>query len=203
MTLHRLALATAAFCCISPSFAITTGGISTDCGDMTKAVPAKIGNSYLVQKDCATILAEAAKNMHSYPGRYIIATYDSKSSKRSIIITLKDQRNDPMQDLKGNPEVIAQTKDADKTLAEAAAKGGPQMVAAYKDLHAHVRVAPLTKPDEAVVKFHDDPTALTAEVQGAVFGTVLVIVNMDATDIDSALNSLNQINSLVNYAVMH
>lgn len=203
MTLHRLALAVAALCCASPCFAITTGGISTDCGDMAKAVPAKIGNAYLVDKDCATISPEAAKNMHSYPGRSIIATYDTKSSKRAIIITLKDQRNDPMQGVKSNPEVVQQAKDADKTLAEAAAKGGPQTIAAYKQLHSHVRVAALTKPDEAVVTFNDEASTPTAEVQGAVFGTVLVIVNMDAADVESALNTLNQINSLVNYAVMH
>lgn len=202
MILQRLTLAAAALCCISPSFAIATGGINTDCGDMAKAVPAKIGNASLVQKDCAVVSAEAAKNIHSYPGRYITATYDTKASQRAIVITLKDQRNDPDQVLKDNPEIINRTKSADKTLAEAAAKGIPEMVQGYKDLHTHTRVAPLSKPDEAVVVFHDDPQAPRAEVRGAVFGTVFVMVDMDATDIESALNTLNQINSLVNYAIM-
>lgn len=89
----------AALCtAVQPTFA---ADISNDCGDMAKAMPNKIGNLPLVKKFCTTVSAAGAKSIGTYPSRYITATYEGKTPKQSIKVTLKDQRNDPDQVLKG------------------------------------------------------------------------------------------------------
>lgn len=120
--------------------AASAGGICIECGEMSQAMPLKIGDLPLASKECAVIPADAAANMHTYPRRWIRAVYGVEG-KHFIEVKLDDEHQDPMHDMAGNPAIIASTKDAEKTLADAAAKGIPDFVKAYRDLRMHVRGA--------------------------------------------------------------
>jgi len=122
---------------------------------------------------------------------------------RHVSIVLNDVRHDPnLTGVKSNPGIINQQKSAENTLRDAVAKGRPDLADAYNRLRAHARVAALSKPEEAVVTWHEDPAGPIAEVRGAVLGTTYVMIDMNAKDIDAALATLNQINAALNYSAL-
>lgn len=177
-------------------------GPAPQCADLLKAVPEKVGDLPLVKKDCKFITPEMAKTIHATAGaRYLEAYYEQKSPARYI--RLQASLGDPaVPDAKGNAEIIAKEKDNRKDAQTALASGIPDAVKIGKDYMAHMRIVPLSHPEEAKLVWHEGPTP-NAEVQGVADTGAFVSIEMSAADVDGAVGTLNLINSSMKYALLH
>lgn len=179
----------------------TAKDAASDCGDMIKAVPDKIGDLPIAKKECHVITSELAKVLHATPGaRYLNADYEQESSQRYIRIKVVNG-DSAMPSAKDNAALIANEKDREKILQRTAATGNPDWIKAYHDDMAHSRIVPLSQPEEAVLVWHDGPD-FNAEVNGVVYGTSFVTIYMSASDIDAASSTLSQVNSAMKYALL-
>jgi hypothetical protein len=192
--------------CLALALCVAAQAMAKDaapgCGELAKAVPDKIGDLAIVKKVCDVVTPEVAKALHVAPGaRYLEADYEQKSPKRYINISVSiGQPGQPTaKDFAAN---VAGEKDAAANLQRAAASGNAQWVKSYEDHQQHVRIAPLSQPEEALLAWHEGPDA-NAEVHGVVNETAFVTLTMSATDIDNASATLNQINSAMKYALLH
>jgi hypothetical protein len=176
--------------------------VAPGCGALAKAVPDKIGDLAIVKKVCNVVTPEVAKVLRVAPGaRSLEADYEQNAPKRYISINVSIGQ--PGQSTaKEFAENVAAEKDAAANLQRAAASGNAQWVKSYKDHLQHIRIVPLSQPEEALLAWHDGPDS-NAEVHGVVNQTAFVTLTMSATDIDNASATLNQINSAMNYALLH
>jgi len=187
------------FLFLAPLAAIGATADTSRCDEMIRALPEKIGDLPLVKKECKLITPDIAKAIHATAGaRYLEAVYQSKSPLRYVMFNAS--AGDPaLPDAKGNAEIIARERDSTKTAQSAVASGVPDVVKIGKDYLAHTRVVKLAQPDEGKLVWHEGPNP-SAEVAGVVNGGVFINIQMSAADLDSASNTLQQINSAIKYA---
>ncbi len=177
-------------------------GGAAGCGDMTKAVPDKIGDLTLVKKSCEVVTPEIAKALHTTPGsRHLEADYEQKSQQRFIKIDVSAGQQG-LPTAKDVATDVAAEKDSARNLQRAAASGNAEWVKSYKDHVQHIRIVPLSQPEQALLSWHDAPDS-SAEVHGVVYDATFITITMSAADIDSATATLNQINSAMKYALLH